>query len=210
MQYIEEWQPVDFSTVNGKLALVLIFALLAAALFSRRPWRLDEVLLTAFALWVCAVACAVLVLRGPGRWRRYLRHDLKLFPPYEREMDKPWLNASIMAAVVGAIIFFFPSTAELQQKVDEAYPQSCVGVHAAAASQAEGSSTSMRGAGIWNGIRPQLKPFIDGRADIFIYNGSVQRFSQSYCDKRNRSRSSTSTKSSTSLIPPKPGVGLPP
>ncbi len=51
MQYIEEWQPVNFSTPNGKLALAMIFGLLAAALFSRRRWRLDEVLLTSFALW---------------------------------------------------------------------------------------------------------------------------------------------------------------
>ena len=51
MQYIDEWQPVDFSKWNGKLGLILIFAWLAAALFSRRRWRLDEVLLTAFALW---------------------------------------------------------------------------------------------------------------------------------------------------------------
>ena len=43
MQYLEEWQPADFSTWNGKLALMVIFALLGAALFSRRRWRLDEV-----------------------------------------------------------------------------------------------------------------------------------------------------------------------
>ncbi len=51
MQGVEYWRPVDFSTWNGKLALILIFVLLAAALFSRRRWRLDEVVLTAFALW---------------------------------------------------------------------------------------------------------------------------------------------------------------
>ena len=50
MQNIEEWQPVNFSTPNGRLALAVIFALLAAALFSRRRWRLDEALLSAFAL----------------------------------------------------------------------------------------------------------------------------------------------------------------
>ena len=51
VQNLEEWQPVNFATVNGKLALLLIFGLLATALFSRRKWRLDEVLLTALALW---------------------------------------------------------------------------------------------------------------------------------------------------------------
>jgi hypothetical protein len=44
MQFIEYWRPVDFSTWNGKLALALIFVLLAAALFSHKRWRLVEVL----------------------------------------------------------------------------------------------------------------------------------------------------------------------
>ena len=35
MKHIEEWHSVDFSNGNGKLALIVIFGLLAAALFSR-------------------------------------------------------------------------------------------------------------------------------------------------------------------------------
>ncbi len=51
VQYVEEWQGVDFASGNGKLALFVILGLLAGNIFSRRRWRLDEVLLTAFALW---------------------------------------------------------------------------------------------------------------------------------------------------------------
>jgi hypothetical protein len=51
MQGSQYWLPVDFGSWNGKLALAMIFAVLAAALFSARPWRLDEALLVAFALW---------------------------------------------------------------------------------------------------------------------------------------------------------------
>src|ERR1019366_7575281 len=95
MQHIEEWQPVDFSTVNGKLALIVIFALLVAALFSRRPWRLDEALLTAFAVWTALSHVRFLFFAGlilvP-----ILAPRLKLFPPYERDLDKPWLNAGII------------------------------------------------------------------------------------------------------------------
>ena len=100
MQYVEEWQSVDFSTGNGKLALIMIFALLAAALFSRRRWRLDEVLLTAFALWAALSHVRFLFFAGLIM-APILAPRLKLFPPYERELDKPWLNAGIMAAIVG-------------------------------------------------------------------------------------------------------------
>ena len=134
MQHIEEWQPVDFSTGNGKLALIMILALLAAALFSRRRWRLDEVLLTAFALWAALSHVRFLFFAGLIL-APILAPRLKLFPPYERELDKPWLNAGIMAAIVGALIFFFPSAAQLQQKVDEKYPTAALEFHAATAPQ---------------------------------------------------------------------------
>ncbi|MGA2373839.1 MAG: hypothetical protein ABSG11_24555, partial [Candidatus Korobacteraceae bacterium] len=118
---VEEWRPVDFSNAIGKLALIMIFALLAAALFSRRRWRLDEVLLTAFALWAALSHVRFLFFAGlivaP-----MLAPRLTLFPPYERDLDKPWLNAGIMAAVVAGLILFFPSAAQLQQKVDAEYP----------------------------------------------------------------------------------------
>ena len=37
MQNVAEWRSVDFGTGNGKLALIVILALLAGVLFSRRP-----------------------------------------------------------------------------------------------------------------------------------------------------------------------------
>ena len=126
MQHIEEWRPVDFSTGDGKLALIMILALLASAWFSRRRWRLDEALLTGFALWAALSHVRFLFFAGIIL-APILAPRLQLFPPYERELDKPWLNAGIMAAFVGALIFFFPSATQLQQKVDEKYPLAALG-----------------------------------------------------------------------------------
>jgi hypothetical protein len=174
MQYLEEWQPVDFSAVNGKLALVLIFALLVAALFSRRQWRLDEVLLMAFALWEALSHVRFLFFAGLVL-APILAPRLKLFPPYERELDKPWLNAAIMAAIVGSLIFFFPSVAQLQQKVDEQYPTAALDFM-----QRQQLNGRIFNQYAWGGYMewnaPELKPFIDGRADIFVYNGVFEDF----------------------------------
>jgi hypothetical protein len=169
MQYVSEWQPVDFSTGNGKLALIVILALLAAALFSCRRWRLDEVLLTAFALWAALSHVRFLFFAGlilvP-----ILAPRLNLFPPYERELDKPWLNAAIIAVIVGSLIYFFPSAAQLRQKVDEKYPSAALGFM-----QREHLNGRIFNQYMWGGYMewnaPELKPFIDGRADIFVYNG---------------------------------------
>ena len=165
----QEWLSVDFSTGNGKLALMLIFALLATALFSRQRWRLDEVMLTVFALWAALVHARFLFFAGLVILP-ILAPRLKLFPPYQRELDKPWLNAAIMGAVVGSIIFFFPSSAQLQQKVEEGYPAAAL-----AFMQRQYFNGRIFNEYRWGGYMewntPELKPFIDGRAVPFVYQG---------------------------------------
>jgi hypothetical protein len=170
VQAVDEWRSVDFSTVYGKLALTVILALVAAALFSRRWWRLDEALLTAFALWA-ALSHVRFLFFAALIVAPILAPRLKLFPPYQRELDKPWLNAGIMAAIVGALIFFFPSAAQLQQRVDEEFPKAAL--EFMQRQHINGRIFNNYGWGgymEWNA--PQLKPFIDGRGDIFMSNGS--------------------------------------
>ena len=174
MSGMDEWQSVDFSNGNGKLALIMIFALLAAALFSRRRWRLDEVILMAFALWASLSHIRFLFFAGlivsP-----ILAPHLRLFPPYDREIDKPWLNAAIIGGVAGSLIFFFPSEAKLQQKVSGKYPTAALEFM-----QNQHISGRIFNAYGWGGYMewnaPQVKPFIDGRSDIFAYNGTLDDY----------------------------------
>jgi hypothetical protein len=168
-QYVEEWQSVDLSTGNGKLALLVIFGLLAAGLLSRRRWRLDDLALCAFALWAGLSHARFLFFLGlivvP-----ILAPRINLFSPYDRSLDKPWLNAGIMTCVCAAIVVYFPSTRQLQTKVDHLFPTAALQFmndH-----QYDGRIFNQY---FWGGYMewttPQLKPLIDGRADIFVYNG---------------------------------------
>jgi len=100
---------------------------------------------------------------------------LKLFPPYKPALDKPWLNGIIMAGVLGSLIFFYPSAAQLQQKVDLEYPTAAL--QFMQQQHINGRIFNQYGWGgymEWN--TPELKPFIDGRADIFIYNGTFDEY----------------------------------
>lgn len=174
MQYIEEWQPLDFATFSGKLALVVIFVVLAAALFSRRRWALDDAMLTAFALWVAL---------SHGRFMFFagliiapiLAPDLRLFPPYDRELDKPWLNGLIIAGVIGGMVYFFPSNTQLEAKVVEVYPRAALDFM-----QRQHINGRIFNSYGWGGYMewytPEFKPVIDGRADIFVYNGVFNDF----------------------------------
>jgi len=169
MQYIEEWEPVNFSTGNGKLAMILIFAVLAVTLFSRRRWNLDDAMLSGFALWT-ALSHARFMFFAGLILAPVLAPSLKLFPPYEPELDKPWLNAAIIASIIGAMVYFFPTEAQLQQKVDEVYPRAAL--EFMQAHRLQGRIFDRYGWGgymEWNA--PELKPGIDGRADIFVYKG---------------------------------------
>jgi len=171
MQIVEEWRPVDFSTSNGKLALIIILLLLAAVWFSNRRWKLDQVLLTAFALWAALSHVRFLFFLGlvviP-----ILAPSLQLFPPYEREIDKPWLNAVIIAMIITGLIVFFPSPVQLQQKVDAALPKAALTflkdhhLHGRVFNE-------YTWGGYMEWTAPDLKPFVDGRADVFANNGAL-------------------------------------
>ena len=170
-QYITEWQPVDLSTGDGKLMYIVIFGLLAAALFSRRRWQLRDVLLTAFALYAGLSHLRFLFFVGlivvP-----ILAPYLQLFPPYDRELDKPLLNATIMLVVICGLGVFFPSAGQLRQQVDEMFPRTALEFM-----QHEGLNGRIFNQYLWGGYMewysPELKPFVDSRADIFVYNGTL-------------------------------------
>jgi hypothetical protein len=169
VQHVEEWRPLDLSTGNGKLALVVIFALLASVLFSRRRWRLDEALVTGFALWTALSHGRFLFFLGLVVAPLLAVH-LNLFTPYERKLDKPWLNAGVMAGVIVFFFLSFPSTAILQQKVDHGFPTAAL--HFMREHQMSGrvfNQYHWGGYVEWN--TPELKSFIDGRADVFVANG---------------------------------------
>ena len=169
LQHIEEWQSINFSTGNGRLAMVLILGLLAAAWFSPRRWRLDEVLLAAFAMWGALSHVRLLFFAGlilvP-----ILAPYVNLFPPYEKDEDKTWLNAVIIVIIIGSLFYFYPSEAKLQQTVSQKLPVAAVAL--LQQQHVEGRVFNPHGWGgymEWNA--PEVKPFIDGRTDIFTYNG---------------------------------------
>jgi len=174
LKYLDEWQPVDFGSWNGKLALALIFGILAAALFSRRRWRLDAVLLTSFALWSALAHVRFLFFAGlvvvP-----VLAPYVDLLGPYDRRKDRHLLNALLICLIVGGMIVFFPSEASLRRTVDAEYPK-----EALAFMQQHGITERVfnqyrfGGYMVWHA--PRIKPFIDGRADIFVYNGVFNDF----------------------------------
>ena len=169
MQNIEEWQSADFGTWNGTLVLLLILGLFLVFVASARRYELDQVLLVAFALWAALSHARFMFFAGliivP-----IMAPSLKLFTPYEPEKDKPWLNAIIMVGLVAAMILMYPPEAQLQSKVDSTFPRDAVDFMRR--NSLSGKVFNQYGWGAyleWNA--PEIPVFIDGRADVFVYNG---------------------------------------
>jgi hypothetical protein len=169
-----EWRSVDFHTGWGKLALIMILALLGASWFSRKPWKLRDILLTAFAVWASLnhlrfLLFAAIILVP------ILAPRLSLFPPYDADKDKPWLNLAITAAIVAIIIASFPRSIPLQEHIDSLFPRDAVGFMQQ--KQIKGRLFNWYDFGGYiEFYAPAIKTFCDGRTDIFVYNGVLEDY----------------------------------
>ncbi len=174
MKYVEEWQSVDFGKGSGKLALIAVLALLIAALFSRRRWRLDEVLVTVFALWTGLTHVRMLFFLGLIM-TPILAPRLEILPPRDQQRNRPWLNAVIIGAMVAGIVFSFPTQSALQQEVNDKFPTAALDFM-----QRQHMTGRVFNEDWWGGYMewetPALKPFTDSRADIFVYNGTFDDY----------------------------------
>ncbi len=173
-QDIIEWQSVDFHTAYGKLAMLMIFSVLAAAWCSREPWALSDVLLVAFALWTSLTHVRFLLFAAivlvPVLAQRFL-----LFTPYDRKKDKPWLNLALAAAILGIIAWSYPSPTEIRSMIDGQFPRGALDfMQQKHISGRLFHFYDFGGYIEWNA--PSIKTFADGRADIFTYNGVIDDY----------------------------------
>ena len=172
-----EWQPMPFNLLGGKLFLALLLGFFLAQMALRFPCRLDEL-----ALFVGGTAMACLHLRfvllfvpffsGPlvtllGRW----------VPPYDRRKDRYAANAVLMAIIIAAMVWYFPTRTNIQEIVSRKFPVRAVDYlrnHAV-----PGPMYNTYGFGgylIWT--LPEQKVFIDGRGDLYEIPGTFSDYLQ--------------------------------
>ena len=132
-------------------------------------------LLPAFALWAALSHVRFLFFAGLIL-APILAPRLKLFPPYERELDKPWLNAGIMAAVVGVADLLLSVNGKL---TTDKWTKNIPPPHWSFM-QRQHINGRIFNQYAWGGYMewnaPELKPFTDGRTDIFVYNGTFDDY----------------------------------
>ena len=99
-----------------------------------------------------------------------LAEELDFFPPYRREIDKPWLNAILIVAILAGCVWRFPSSDYLLRDTVRNYPVKALPYLRQFRPQGRVFNDCLWGGYlIWN-VR-NIPVFIDSRIDIYEYNG---------------------------------------
>ncbi len=174
IEHVQEWASVNFHEARGTIVLMVIVALLLMALLHPRRWRLEEVALTLFALYAgltyVRFLFLVAILVTPVLARR-----LDFLPPYRAEIDKPLLNAGIIALLLTVMLTRLPSTARLENEIAQKEP-----LGGLAYLQRTAPGGRVFNAYGWGGFMtlktPAIPTFIDSRTDIFEHAGILKDY----------------------------------
>jgi hypothetical protein len=172
--YVDEWASVNFHDARGKVVFILLAGVFLGAILGRYRWKLEELLLAGFALYAGLKHIRFLflaaILLAP-----LLSKMLDMIPPYRKEIDKPALNAAVMAVLLAIAIYRFPSQEDLAGAVAKRYPTQAI-----AFIQKNGLNGNFFNRYMWGGYMiffcRDVKTFIDGRTDIFEYTGVLKDY----------------------------------
>ena len=183
ISHVAEWVSVDFHDLRGKFVLALLLTLLVTALLRRTRWRLAELGLVLFALYSGLTYVRFLFLLAIVI-APVLTRILEFVPQYRPKADTPLINALVICLMIGSIIHYWPTSAEMQRSISEKYP-----TQALTYLKAHPPDGPVLNFYLWGGYLAwndrALKVFIDSRVDIYEYAGVLK----DYLDLLNLSQS---------------------
>jgi hypothetical protein len=165
---VQEWRTMAFDVISGKVFLVFLLGFLLAQAVLRISWRLEEFLLFLFGTAMACLHMRFLMLFVPffaplaavilARWTS----------PYNKAKDQYLLNFAIMAGIIMAMVHYFPSQDQLEERVASRFP-----VHALQFLREHpvpGPLFNTYGYGGYM-VESGFKTFIDGRSEVFESTG---------------------------------------
>ena len=172
---IMEWQPMPFNLLGGKIFLVLLLGFFVAQIAFRLTWRAEELALFLFGTMMACLHIRFLILFVPFFAPLLVTIFARWVPGYDNKKDKFVLNAALMALVLGAIVHYFPSNAEMRKLVAKTFPADAVQyLHQHPAPGPMFNTYLFGGYLVW--ALPEQKVFIDGRGDVFERGGVLSDY----------------------------------
>ena len=174
IQHVEEWKSVDFHDARGKVVFLALAAVVGTLVFSRKKVLLADLLLLLLALYSGVTYIRFLfllaILASP-----FLSARIRLFPPYDRSIDKPLMNLGFLVVVLGIIIWRFPTEAKLTIDLDKQFPTKSIS-YLKEHNIRDNVLTHYLWGGYLERFSPDLPVFVDSRVDIFEYNGTFKDY----------------------------------
>jgi hypothetical protein len=165
---VNEWRPMPFELVGGKIFLGLIVIFFLLQMFYRFSWRLEELLLVAGSTAMACLHVRFILLFVPFCAPVFATMLARWVPAYMRQKDKYIANAVLMAAVIAAMIHYFPKRAALDKTVAATYPVAALDY--LRAHPIRGKMLNYYGFGGYLVFSAQ-PVFIDGRGDLYERSG---------------------------------------
>ena len=168
---IIEWQPMMFDKSVGKIFLLFVLAFIFAQATLRLRWRLEEFILLLAGIGGACLHVRLVLIFVPFSAPLFGVIMARWIEPYEPAKDKYVLNAALMVLVVGAVVGFFPSRAELASIVEQKWPVRAVVYLRQHPPPKPMLNSYEYGGYLIYSMSDVNKVFIDGRADIYVRTG---------------------------------------
>ena len=174
---ILEWQPMPFQLLGGKIFLALILGFFFAQAAFDFTWRLEEWLLFLGATAMACIHVRFILVFVPFFTPLLATVLARWIDAYSRSKDKYALNAILMAGAAVAMAYYFPTRANLENKIKDSFPVQAVEyLQQHPVSGPMFDSYGFGGYLIWT-LSPQHKVFIDGRSEIYEHGGVLKDYS---------------------------------
>jgi hypothetical protein len=178
-EYIAEWASLDFHTALGKAVLVVFLGFAILQLLRRRRWALQDLVFALIAVYA-AFAYVRFVFLAAILILPMLAMDLKL-PPAAENTGKPkdfrWASALAIIALLVLIVTQMPSAQQLQAGIAKDFPEDGLPYLRSLAGRGN-LFNEYKWGGYLEWGAPELKPFIDPRADIFAETGVMDDYAR--------------------------------
>ncbi len=165
---ITEWQPLALSSLEGRGALVAIGLMIIANCIRGRKWKVYEMGIV-FLSWYAAISHHRFTYLAAILTTPMLARDIqRSFCTESDEKTIPAMNAAIIAAAIGVMVWMYPSEATLKDMLAKMFPLQTIAT-------IQPSWRTLDWDYVGGMMDFQSKPnFMDSRFDSFEHAGVMQ------------------------------------
>lgn len=167
---VTEWASMPFNDPGGKLFLAIVLGLFIFQVLCRLSWRLEEFALLLFGVMTACLHVRFVMIFVPFCVPVLATIFAQWVPRYDRRKDRYALNAILIAAVAGAVFWYRPTRASIEERVAQSFPVAALKfIQQHHVPGPMFNTYNFGGYLLWAGQRV----FVDGRADPYERGGAL-------------------------------------